>query len=228
MCGTLPEPFKGWFAERRWEPRQHQLEMLDAARAGESILLVAPTGGGKTFVGFPPGLVELTEAPREGLHTLYVSPLKAPVTDGWSRWRRFCVGLDCRRRSPVRRRSAHLPPAGRIISVADGAPASLSVMLPTGRLPRGGQMGLEAAPQVMTRIRAARMTIVFVNRRAQAELMFQAPWRLDDPMIPIGLHHGSLEIDQRRKVEAAMAAGGSRAVVATSSLDLGIDWGSVD
>ena len=89
-------------------------------------------------------------------------------------------------------------------------------------------MGLEAAPEVMARIRDARMTIVFVNTRAQAELMFQALWKLNDPMVPIGLHHGSLEIEQRRKVEAAMAAGRLRAVVATSSLDLGIDWGGID
>ena len=58
--------------------------------------------------------------------------------------------------------------------------------------------------------------------------MFQALWKLNDPMVPIGLHHGSLEIEQRRKVEAAMADGRLRAVVATSSLDLGIDWGGID
>ena len=89
-------------------------------------------------------------------------------------------------------------------------------------------MGLEAAPQVMARIRAAGMTIVFVNTRAQAELMFQALWKLNDATLPIALHHGSLEVEQRRRVEAAMAAGKLRAVVATSSLDLGIDWGGVD
>ena len=72
------------------------------------------------------------------------------------------------------------------------------------------------------------MTIVFVNTRAQAELMFQALWRLNEPTLPIALHHGSLEVEQRRRVEAAMAAGKLRAVVATSSLDLGIDWGGVD
>ena len=72
------------------------------------------------------------------------------------------------------------------------------------------------------------MTIVFVNTRAQAELMFQALWRLNEPTLPIALHHGSLEVEQRRRVEAAMAAGNLRAVVATSSLDLGIDWAGVD
>jgi ATP-dependent helicase YprA (DUF1998 family) len=63
------------------------------------------------------------------------------------------------------------------------------------------------------------MTIVFVNTRAQAELMFQALWKLNDPTLPIALHHGSLEVEQRRKVEAAMAEGRLRAVVATASLD---------
>ena len=62
-------------------PRPHQLAMLDAARPGESVLLIAPTGGGKTLAGFLPSLVDLAEHPRPGLHTLYVSPLKALATD---------------------------------------------------------------------------------------------------------------------------------------------------
>ena len=64
MNGTLPEPFAGWFAAQGWAPRRHQLAMLDAARAGESVLLIAPTGGGKTLAGFLPTLVALAEAPR--------------------------------------------------------------------------------------------------------------------------------------------------------------------
>ena len=102
------------------------------------------------------------------------------------------------------------------------------MMLPEGELSWSGHMGLEAAPGVMARIRSARMTIVFVNTRAQAELLFQALWRLNEPTLPIALHHGSLEVEQRRRVEAAMASGKLRAVVATSSLDLGIDWAGVD
>ena len=81
MEGPLPELFAGWFAARGWTPRRHQLAMLDAARSGESALLIAPTGGGKTLAGFLPSLVELAEAPRKGIHTLYVSPLKALATD---------------------------------------------------------------------------------------------------------------------------------------------------
>jgi len=89
-------------------------------------------------------------------------------------------------------------------------------------------MGLSAAPEILARIRAAGMTIVFVNTRAQAELLFQELWKLNDETLPIAIHHGSLELDQRKRVETAMAEGRLRAVVATSSLDLGIDWGGVD
>jgi ATP-dependent Lhr-like helicase len=81
MAGTLPEPFAGWFVRRGWVPRAHQLDVLAAALEGESVLLTAPTGGGKTLAGFLPSLVELHRAPCPGLHTLYVSPLKALAAD---------------------------------------------------------------------------------------------------------------------------------------------------
>jgi ATP-dependent helicase Lhr and Lhr-like helicase len=323
MHGTIPEPFAGWFASKGWLPRPHQLAVLEAARAGESVLLIAPTGGGKTLAGFLPSLVELAAAPREGIHTLYVSPLKAlavdiarnltaPVTEmqlairietrtgdtPQDRRRRqrerppqmllttpeslavllslpdagemfaglsamvidevhalagtkrgdqlaLCltrlaalapgarrIGLSATVAHPVAL-LAYVSPDGRgggvrQIIVADGAPPELSVMLPEGHLPWAGRMGLINAPLVLERIRAAGTTIVFVNTRAQGEMLFQALWRLNTETLPIALHHGSLDIAQRRRVEAAMAAGKLRAVVATSSLDLGIDWGSVD
>ncbi len=291
--------------------------MLDAAAAGESVLLIAPTGGGKTLAGFLPSLVDLAANPRPGLHTLYVSPLKALATDivrnltepvrqmglpitieartgdtpanrrarqkaapphlllttpeslavlislpdapdffgslacivmdevhalaGTKRGDQLALGVSrLRTLAPNARRIglsatvAHpdaiqaYTGARRRIEVADGAPPEIAIVMPEGRLSWSGHMGLEAAPQIMDRINAAGMTIVFVNTRAQAELMFQALWKLNDTTLPIALHHGSLEVAQRRKVEAAMAAGTLRAVVATSSLDLGIDWGGVD
>ena len=82
--------------------------------------------------------------------------------------------------------------------------------------------------EVYDAIRAQKLTLVFVNTRMQAEFAFQELWRANDDNLPIGLHHGSLDAAQRKKVEAAMAAGKLRAVVATSTLDLGIDWGDVD
>src|SRR4030095_4331534 len=61
---ALPETFARWFAQRGWTPRAHQLELLAKARAGRSVLLIAPTGGGKTLAGFLPTLVELCDPKR--------------------------------------------------------------------------------------------------------------------------------------------------------------------
>ena len=321
--GTLPELFTEWFAGRGWSPRPHQLALLDAAERGESALLVAPTGGGKTLAGFLPSLVDLHRAPREGLHTLYISPLKALAVDiarnlmapveemglpirietrtgdtpanrrarqraapphvllttpeslallltledapaifaglgavvvdeihalaGTKRGDQLALGLarlgtlaPGARRVGLSATVAHSDPLRaflsptarpddvRLVLGAGGAEPVLDMLLPEGRLPWGGHMGLASMPEVYRRIRGAGVTIVFVNTRAQAELCFQALWRLNDDNLPIGLHHGSLTVEQRRKVEAAMAAGRLRAVVATASLDLGIDWGAVD
>jgi ATP-dependent Lhr-like helicase len=109
-----------------------------------------------------------------------------------------------------------------------GAAPKVTIVDTQERLPWGGHMGHHAVPEVYNIIRQHKTSIVFVNTRAQAELVFDHLWRLNDENLPIGLHHGSLAVEQRRKVEAAMAAGKLRAVVATSSLDLGIDWGDVD
>src|SRR5262250_813575 len=77
----LPFIVEQWFVGRGWQPRRHQLEMLDLARRGRSALLVAATGAGKTLAGFLPTICELADEPTEGLHTLYVSPLKALAVD---------------------------------------------------------------------------------------------------------------------------------------------------
>jgi len=77
---SLPPPITNWFTARGWSLHPHQQEML--ARAAEpALLLVAPTGGGKTLAGFLPTLAELASDPRPGLHTLYISPLKALAAD---------------------------------------------------------------------------------------------------------------------------------------------------
>src|SRR5271170_7994571 len=81
---ALPEPFAGWFAARGWQPRAHQLALIAQAAEGRSVLLVAPTGGGKTLAGFLPSLIALAPRParrKAALHTLYVSPLKALAVD---------------------------------------------------------------------------------------------------------------------------------------------------
>ena len=77
---ALPDNFTNWFATKGWSIHPHQQTMLDKA-AAPALLLIAPTGGGKTLAGFLPTLVDLAETPHEGLHTLYISPLKALAAD---------------------------------------------------------------------------------------------------------------------------------------------------
>jgi ATP-dependent Lhr-like helicase len=329
----LPEPFAGWFAARGWAPHAHQLAMLDAARDGVSALLIAPTGGGKTLAGFLPGLVDLAkrvengDLHENGLHTLYVSPLKALAVDiarnleaplaetglpvraetrtgdtpaakrrrqrEWpphilmttpeslalmltyedagtlfggldtvivdelhalednKRGDQLALGLarlatlapNCRRVglsatvAEPRRLLRWLatsdtkegdPDAVRLVTGRDAAEPDIRIVAGEARMPWSGHMGVHTIPAVYDLIRDAGTAIIFVNTRAQAELAFQELWRLNDDNLPIALHHGSLAVEQRRKVEAAMARGDLRAVVATSSLDLGVDWASVD
>ncbi len=329
MNAVLPVPFEAWFARRGWTPRAHQLAVLEAARCQQDVLLIAPTGGGKTLAGFLPSLIGLQDAsPAEagsGLHTLYVSPLKALATDiarnltapveemglpirietrtgdtpADRRVRQrerppqillttpeslvlllsrgdagsFFAGLrrvvidEAHALAGTKRgdqlslclaRLAALAPAAcriglsatvadiatlrayvglsrpaRLIVAEAGAAPVIRLMLPEERVPWSGRMGLAGASAILARIASSGLTIVFVNTRAQAELLFQAIWRLNEETLPIALHHGSLDINQRRRVEAAMARGpdardGLRAVIATSSLDLGIDWGGID
>jgi ATP-dependent Lhr-like helicase len=109
-----------------------------------------------------------------------------------------------------------------------GAEPIVEVLLSEGRVPWAGHTAQHAMQEVYDVIRASRTALVFVNTRFQAEFAFQELWRLNEDSLPIALHHGSLAAEQRRKVEAAMARGELRAVVCTSTLDLGIDWGDVD
>ena len=109
-----------------------------------------------------------------------------------------------------------------------GAPPIVDVLLSNGAVPWAGHTAQHAMAEVYDAIRGARTALIFVNTRWQAEFAFQELWRLNEDSLPIALHHGSLAAEQRRKVEAAMARGELRAVVCTSTLDLGIDWGDVD
>ena len=109
-----------------------------------------------------------------------------------------------------------------------GAAPIVDMLLSEGKVPWAGHTAKHAMDEVYEAIKQARTALVFVNTRFQAEFAFQELWRLNEDNLPIALHHGSLAAEQRRKVEAAMARGELRAVVCTSTLDLGIDWGDVD
>ncbi len=116
----------------------------------------------------------------------------------------------------------------RLIEGIGGCEPDVHILTTENDIPWSGHMAVHALPEVYNEIRRAETTLVFVNTRAQAEIVFQELWRLNDDNLAIALHHGSLAVEQRRKVEAAIAAGRLRAVVATSSLDLGVDWAAVD
>ncbi|MDJ1463829.1 ligase-associated DNA damage response DEXH box helicase [Nitratireductor sp. GZWM139] len=327
----LPAPFSAWFATRGWQPRAHQLELLARTQAGRSALLIAPTGAGKTLAGFLPTLTDLAARPkrkpgaaRRGVHTLYISPLKALAVDiqrnlnmpvaemelpvtmetrtgdtpthkrqrqkhappdillttpeqlalliaspdadrffsdlrfvvfdelhslviskrghllslALARLRRMrpelqTIGLSATVAEPDELRRWLVPQdtaraLSDIVTVSGGAKPHITILETEERVPWAGHSALYAIPKVYEAIRAHRTTLLFVNTRSQAELLFRELWRANDDNLPIALHHGSLDVGQRRKVEKAMETNSLRAIVATSTLDLGIDWGDVD
>ncbi len=120
------------------------------------------------------------------------------------------------------------PRLARLIVAPAGAKANLSILDTEQRMPWSGHSARHALAEVYAMVKQAGMTLIFVNTRSQAEFIFQALWRVNEDTLPIALHHGSLDAGQRRRVEEAMAAGRLKAVVCTSTLDLGIDWGDVD
>ena len=109
-----------------------------------------------------------------------------------------------------------------------GAPPHIRILESAERVPWAGHSARYSIPEVYAEIKKANMALLFVNTRSQAEVLFQDLWTANEDHLPIALHHGSLDVAQRRKVEAAMAQGKIKAVVCTSTLDLGIDWGDVD
>ena len=115
-----------------------------------------------------------------------------------------------------------------IVRGAAAVPPDISILVPDGQIPWAGHNGRHAAREVVSLLETARQSIVFANTRSIAELLFRDLWNQNDKALPIGLHHGSLSTEARLKAEAALVSGRLKAVVATSSLDLGIDWGDVD
>jgi ATP-dependent Lhr-like helicase len=332
----LPPRFQDWFAARGWTVRPHQLALVEAAARNESVLLVAPTGGGKTLAGFLPSLIAFSDfhdlaalRPRpkrsRALHTLYISPLKALAVDvarnleapiaemdlpvsvetrtgdtplarrarqrhtppdillttpeqlglllahpradklfaglktvvldelhalynskrgdllalGLARLailapghRRVGLSATVVDPAPLQRFLMPQPPDAELLSALvrgqPGAAPKISISASDSYVPWAGHLARHAMADVLAAIGEAKTALIFVNTRSQAERTFQELWRLNDQNWPIALHHGSLSPEQRRKVEAAMAKGALRAVVCTSTLDLGIDWGAVD
>jgi ATP-dependent Lhr-like helicase len=120
------------------------------------------------------------------------------------------------------------PPLADLITVEGGAAPDIRLLALERELPLAGHMGEIMLPAILELIRRHKTTLVFTNTRFQAEFTFQELWRMNEETLPIAIHHGSLDVEQRRRVEAAMTAGKLKAVVCTATLDLGIDWGDVD
>ena len=313
---ALPARLATYFASRGWALHPHQQAML-ARAADPSTLLIAPTGGGKTLAGFLPTLAELGQ-PCTGLHTLYISPLKALTADIHRNLRTPIEGAGLsirvedrtgdttytqRRRqradpphillttpeslalllsyedaprifsglqrviidelhalaenkrgdqlmlqlsrlatlSPGLRRiglsatvedpaslAAYLGPQTEVLLADPGPDPDIAMLVTDTPPPWSGGGGKYAIPAILKQIAQHKITLIFHNTRAQAEIFFHNLWLANATDLPIGIHHGSLSREQRERVEAAMVSGTLRAVVCTGSLDLGIDWGDVD
>ncbi|MDX1822333.1 MAG: ligase-associated DNA damage response DEXH box helicase [Paracoccaceae bacterium] len=316
----LPPRLADWFQSKGWSPHPHQLAMLARADA-PALLLIAPTGGGKTLAGFLPTLADLATADHRGLHTLYVSPLKALAADikrnlqtpvaemglpiriedrtgdtsahtkrrqradpphillttpeslalltsyedaprlfaglkrivvdeihaladskrgdqlmlALARLQQLCpdlrrVGLSATVDDPaaIAHFLARHPDPCPILTADPGPDPDIAMLTTDQPPPWSGGGAAYAIPAVLAQVKAHRTTLIFHNTRAQAEIFFHNLWLANEDALPIGIHHGSLDRDQRARVEAAMVAGQLRAIVCTGSLDLGIDWGDVD
>lgn len=318
---TIPDVFTQWFSNKSWHLRPYQKQMLVNKDKYKVTLLIAPTGAGKTLSGFLPSLVELSECAHKGLHTLYISPLKAltqdihrnllqpidemalPITAEtrtgdtpshkrqrqrrkpphillttpeslmlmlsyadadtlFGKLKRVIIdeahSLNTNKRGDflslalarLNRLSPNLQRIGlsatvaypetlgawlagsdesaHVIKVKAGKKPKIKLVKSKARMPFGGFMARYAIDDIYHAIAQARTALVFVNTRAQAEMLFQHLWEANTQALPIALYHGSLSKEQRRKTESLMAKGVLRAVVCTSALELGIDWGDVD
>lgn len=317
---ALPQKFQNWINKRNWGLHTHQIDVLTNSDR-KSQLLIAPTGSGKTLSGFLPTLIELDRVNFSGLHTVYVSPLKALAADIK---RNLMIpieemGLNIKvedrtgdTTAKIKRRQRIDPPqillttpeslallisfpeanalfanleriiideihalvenkrghqlllaisrlqsisknlrklalsatvdhpqeiAGfisendnncPIIFAEPGPDPNISMLQTTASPPWSGAGATYAVPDVLEQISKHKTTLIFHNTRAQAEIFFHNLWLNNQDNLPVAIHHGSLDLAQRKRVEAAITKGELRAVVCTGTLDLGIDWNEVD
>ena len=318
------QKIQDWFIKNKWEAHSYQLELFKKIDKINNALIIAPTGSGKTLAGFLPSINEMIVNPKEGLNTLYISPLKALANDIERNLSKPIkeMGLNIRvetrtgdTKQSKKNNQKHNPPnflmttpesfilmlswerasnffkdlrfliideihtlvndkRGDLLSLGIsrlchlnknikkiGLSATVSepdlilnwlnsgnqsninstiikhewllnpeIKLPKTKkqIPWSGHSGIFALDEILKIITKNKTTIVFVNTRAQSEILFQEIWKINENNLPIALHHGSLSKEQRLKVEIEMSKGSLRAVISTSSLDLGIDWSNVD
>ncbi|MEC7252331.1 MAG: ligase-associated DNA damage response DEXH box helicase [Pseudomonadota bacterium] len=317
---ALPQKFQNWINKRNWGLHTHQIDVLTNSDR-KSQLLIAPTGSGKTLSGFLPTLIELDRVNFSGLHTVYVSPLKALAADIKRNLMIPIEEMDLNIRvedrtgdttAKTKRRQRIDPPqillttpeslallisfpeanalfanleriiideihalvenkrghqlllaisrlqsisknlrklalsatvdhpqeiAGfisendnncPIIFAEPGPDPNISMLQTTASPPWSGAGATYAVPDVLEQISKHKTTLIFHNTRAQAEIFFHNLWLNNQDNLPVAIHHGSLDLAQRKRVEAAITKGELRAVVCTGTLDLGIDWNEID
>jgi len=323
-------PLEAWCASRGWEAFAFQREVWEACVAGESGIVHAPTGTGKTLAAWFGALARSRSTAGGGVRVVWVTPLRAlaadtvqsleqpladvrpwlgrpwrvasrtgdssaadrrrlrenwpdalvttpeslsillsledahaifanldtVVVDEWhellSTKRGVQTELALSRLRAVRPElvtwglSATLANLDEAVSALVGPARAVAARIvradvprhltidtlipaPIERFPWAGHMGMRLLPQVVAAIDAAATTLVFTNTRSQAERWFEAiqsarpEWKK-----LVALHHGSIDRDLRARAEAGLKAGRLKCVVATSSLDLGVDFGPVE
>jgi ATP-dependent Lhr-like helicase len=317
----IPTYLMSWFQFKHWHMHAYQEKMFEFFYEKKSTLLIAPTGGGKTLASFLPSIVDIHENAFSGLHTLYISPLKALTSDVKRNLSdpisqmQLKISIETRTgdTSAYQRKRQRIKPPNMLLTTPESLmlllsypeaanyfkdlrcviidelhhfvaskrgdltalalarlttfapevirfglsatvekPEALAAWLDHANstagvlkvestikpiihlleadkpIPYSGYMAKYAVDKIYTNIKKNNMTIVFVNTRAQAEFMFRQLWNVNDENIPIAIYHGSLNKEQRLKTEAMTVAGKLKAIVATSALELGIDWGNVD
>lgn len=172
------------------------------------------------------------------LHSLVTSKRGHLLSLGVARLRRFApalqsIGLSATVAQPDELRKWLVEqdgtePMADLVTVDGGAKPEISILDSGERIPWSGHSARYAMREVYEAIKRHTTTLIFVNTRSQAELLFRELWDINDDNLRIALHHGSLDVSRRRKVERAMQENSLNAIVATSTLDLGIDWGDVD
>ncbi len=196
----------------------------------EQIALLLASPDAKTL------FADLKRIVLDELHALVVSKRGDLLALDLARLRRLAPGVQTVGLSATVREPAELvaylhgrtdPPAALVVA-PEGAAAHITMLDSRERLPWAGHSARHALTEIYDLLRHVKLALIFVNTRFQAEQLFWDLWRINADNLPIALHHGSLDVGQRRKVEAAMAEGRLKAVVATATLDLGIDWGDVD
>ena len=214
-------------AQKRQRQRRDPPDMLLTTPEQLALLIASPDA--------PHLFGDLRRVVLDELHALSQSKRGDLLALGLARLRSLApahrvTGLSATVRDPreLRRYIVGRGDLADLVTAPPGAPAELSILDTEERLPWSGHSARHALAEIYAAIGRAKMTLIFVNTRAQAEFVFQELWRINEHALPIALHHGSLDAGQRRKVEAAMSDGRLRAVVCTSTLDLGIDWGDVD